>query len=166
MGLDVTPETGQHLDHLVEGVHIHANVDGYKVGTVKHTSHAHQFDTTGKDSYRHQQAGAGISIALSQRNVAVFAGSECLNIKDIQALVAGQFDIWLVEGDRNADRPKILVTRDLEQFTDSIPGNVVATIGPKRLDHIARHYELSDYRGLASFIIGTVMDQRTGKNKQ
>ena len=31
---------------------------GIAVGTIKHSSHAHELDTPGKDSYRHRQAGA------------------------------------------------------------------------------------------------------------
>lgn len=31
---------------------------GIAIGTIKHSSHAHELDTPGKDSYRHRQAGA------------------------------------------------------------------------------------------------------------
>ena len=31
---------------------------GVRVGTIKHSSHSHELDTPGKDSFRHRQAGA------------------------------------------------------------------------------------------------------------
>ena len=35
---------------------------GYKVATVKHAGHGFDLDTEGKDSWRHKQAGASLSL--------------------------------------------------------------------------------------------------------
>ena len=50
----------------------HLSALGYLVGTVKHTHHAHELDTPGKDSYRHRQAGAAAVGILTPTMSAVF----------------------------------------------------------------------------------------------
>ena len=42
---------------------------GMHVGTIKHTHHAHELDTPGKDSHRHGEAGA--SVASCEANWAI-----------------------------------------------------------------------------------------------
>jgi len=46
---------------------------GLRVGTIKHTGHAHAVDVPGKDSDRHRQAGASPAAFVTPRDVAVFS---------------------------------------------------------------------------------------------
>ncbi|MDC0936360.1 molybdopterin-guanine dinucleotide biosynthesis protein MobB, partial [Pirellulales bacterium] len=39
---------------------------GLRVAAIKHTSHAHDLDTPGKDSHRHGEAGAAVVGILSR----------------------------------------------------------------------------------------------------
>lgn len=147
---------------VIEGLINHLSGEGYRVATMKHTSHRHQFDTPGKDSYRHRQAGAKLTIAVSDNDIAVFTKPDMLDPGQIQDLTDGQFDIWLIEGFRHADHSKILVTRNPEKLWDEMPRNIVATIGPGRINNVPAHFETDDYDGLASFIIATLLNEKTG----
>jgi molybdopterin-guanine dinucleotide biosynthesis protein MobB len=130
---------------------------GFQVATAKHTSHFHQIDTPGKDSHRHREAGAALTVVISEEEVAVFARPDILDWTRIQELTGRQSDIWLVEGDRRSDRAKVLVTRKLGDLAGPPPKNIIATIGPDRIDGVAAHFESNDVNGLGSFIVDTVL---------
>jgi molybdopterin-guanine dinucleotide biosynthesis protein B len=149
----------------IEGLIHYLSGEGYRVATLKHTSHRHQFDTPGKDSYRHRQAGAGLTIAVSENEIAVFTKPDLLHPGQIHDLTEGQFDIWLIEGFRHADHPKILVTRNMEKLPQPMPGNIIATIGPERIEGVPAHFEDGDYSGLGDFVISTMIDNKKEARK-
>jgi len=146
---------------VIEGLIGYLVGKGYKVASIKHTSHEHSFDTPGKDSHRHREAGAGLTVAISREEVAVFARPDLLDISRIQNITGKQFDIWLIEGDRNADYSKVMVTRDSEEFSEAMPKNIVATIGSKRVNSELSHFEAGDFSGLGSFVINTMLENET-----
>lgn len=88
---------------------------GLRVGTVKHTHHQHQLDTPGKDSFRHGEAGAAVVGILTPGVDAVFCKTNGQDESvDRYCRLAGLFadcDLVLVEGDSQADAPKIEVWR-------------------------------------------------------
>ncbi len=45
---------------------------GLAVGTIKHSSHHHELDTPGKDSYRHRLAGAAPAAVVTPELIAVY----------------------------------------------------------------------------------------------
>lgn len=45
---------------------------GISVGTIKHSSHSHELDTPGKDSYRHRQAGAAPAAVIAGEMLGVW----------------------------------------------------------------------------------------------
>ncbi len=49
---------------------------GIRVGTIKHTSHVHELDTPGKDSFRHRQAGADPVAVVSKDLIGVYLPRE------------------------------------------------------------------------------------------
>jgi len=104
---------------LVELVE-HLTARGFRVGTIKHTHHAHELDTPGKDSHRHRAAGASVSAILSRSLNAVFWPPE-LPKNDGEATTAHRYaafephfaecDLVLVEGDTTCEGTKIEVWR-------------------------------------------------------
>jgi molybdopterin-guanine dinucleotide biosynthesis protein B len=133
--------------------------NGVRPATAKHTSHSHRFDTPGKDSHRHREAGAALTVVVSDEEMAVFARPDTLEWTRIQELIDRQFDIWLVEGDRRSDRAKVLVTRKLDDLARPLPSNIIATIGPERVDGVAPHFDSNDVNGLGSFVVDTVLSR-------
>jgi molybdopterin-guanine dinucleotide biosynthesis protein MobB len=92
---------------------------GLRVGTIKHTHHAHELDAPGKDSHRHRTAGSSVVGILSPKMNAVFwapADGEDDNRADADryAAFAPHFatcDVVIVEGDTLARELKIEVYR-------------------------------------------------------
>lgn len=140
---------------VIEGLIKYLVGRGIKVATIKHTSHMHKFDTPGKDTYRHRDAGATITIAAGAEEVAVFAEPDSLSIKKLQGIAGNGIDVWLVEGDRNADRAKILVTRKMSEM-ESMPSNIIASIGPEIAEGVNDYFNTNDYSGLGRFIEGLI----------
>ena len=85
---------------------------GLKVGTLKHSGHAHELDKPGKDSYRHRQAGAE-PVAISTTNqLAVFLPYEpSENPFDRLSPLFSDCDVILVEGYIDGPGKKIEVWR-------------------------------------------------------
>jgi molybdopterin-guanine dinucleotide biosynthesis protein MobB len=88
---------------------------GYRVGTIKHTHHDHELDTPGKDSHRHGQAGSSAVGILSKGMNAIFWPQPAEQSNHDKY---GQFDammnacdVVLVEGDSQANAPKLEVFR-------------------------------------------------------
>ncbi len=145
---------------MIEGLVSYLASKGYRVATIKHTSHSHQFDTQGKDSYRHREAGAGIAVAVSGEEIAIFAQPDLLDTRQLQHMTEKQIDIWIIEGDQRADRPKILVTRHLKELPDTLLENIVATIGPERFGDVPAHFEAGDHGGLGSFVSSAILEKK------
>jgi molybdopterin-guanine dinucleotide biosynthesis protein MobB len=131
--------------------------NGVRTATAKHTSHSHRFDTPGKDSHRHREAGAALTVVVSEKEMAVFTMRGTLEWARIRELLDRQFDVWLVEGDRRSDRAKVLVTRRLGELAGPLPNNIIATIGPEPVDGVTSHFDSNDVDGLGTFIVDTVL---------
>ena len=84
---------------------------GLRVGTIKHTSHTHDLDTPGSDSYRHRQAGAVPAAIVTRDLVGVFFPRPEDLYQQLSPLLAG-CDLVLVEGHMGHAGPKIEVWRE------------------------------------------------------
>ncbi|MCO6044368.1 molybdopterin-guanine dinucleotide biosynthesis protein B [Aeoliella sp. ICT_H6.2] len=88
---------------------------GLRVGSIKHTHHDHQLDVPGKDSHRHQQAGAAVVGVLSRSMSALFIPThDEMGASDRYEILAPAYrecDLVLVEGDVETPAPKIEVWR-------------------------------------------------------
>ena len=86
---------------------------GYRVGTVKHTTHGGVFDVPGSDSWRHGQAGSDVVVLVGSQQVAVFEHLEdSLSLEEALARVSTwHLDIVLVEGYKRTRFHKVEVSR-------------------------------------------------------
>ena len=126
---------------------------GAKVATIKHTNHDHTFDTEGKDSYRHRRAGAGLTVAVSKAELALFAPSDKRYLESINELIAACFDICLVEGGKGSDRAKLFLTREMESPGATVPVNIIATYGGKPYLPELPHFQPDEIVPLSKFIM-------------
>ena len=81
---------------------------GYRVGSVKHTSHGFGMDREGKDSFRHQKAGAEAVAVASPRQIVLIRNVASDSLENLEAYFT-DMDLVLVEGYKNEERPKIEV---------------------------------------------------------
>ena len=88
---------------------------GLRVGTIKHTHHHHELDIPGKDSHRHREAGSAAVGILSKGMNAIFwpqpEYESAVNKYEPFDVMMDDCDVVLVEGDSQANAPKIEVYR-------------------------------------------------------
>lgn len=83
---------------------------GYRVGTVKHAAHGFAVDREGKDSWRHQQAGADIVAVAGPDKIAMVIKAPTETLATLRHMMAGM-DLIIAEGFKSARMPKLEVLR-------------------------------------------------------
>jgi molybdopterin-guanine dinucleotide biosynthesis adapter protein len=97
---------------LVRGLIAEIARRGVRVGSIKHSSHAHELDAPGKDSHAHRAAGANPAAIMAANLTAIYV--EPAPGEDMYARIAPIFsacDLVLVEGDPAGPGAKIEVWR-------------------------------------------------------
>lgn len=84
---------------------------GLRVGTVKHSRHAHDLDTPGKDSHRHRLAGGRPAAVVTQDLIGVFLPRTDQCVYDRLAPLFADCQLVLVEGHIDAPGLKMEVWR-------------------------------------------------------
>jgi molybdopterin-guanine dinucleotide biosynthesis protein B len=85
---------------------------GWRVVSVKHDAHGAQFDTEGKDSWRHKEAGAETVVLIAPgRVVSIGDVNGELTLEEVRDRFAQGVDLMLAEGFKRAPHPKIEVAR-------------------------------------------------------
>jgi molybdopterin-guanine dinucleotide biosynthesis protein B len=130
---------------------------GYQVGTIKETSHDHSFDTEGKDSYLHREAGAEPSAVVSNDSAALYFTPQSNN--GALRKLASNFnlcDYIFLEGWKRFKAPKIEVWR---AETKKIPlankdTDIILVVGdmPPGLD-MAAYLPLDNIAAIADYIL-------------
>lgn len=92
------------------------NRRGYRVGTIKHVMHQMVFDQTGKDSWRHVQAGAETVIVDADQRIFMFKSvpsntADSGRLTEYVGKYFSDMDIVLAEGYKKHDLRKIEVYR-------------------------------------------------------
>jgi len=86
---------------------------GYNVGTIKHSSHLHELDVPGKDSFRHRTAGARPAAIITPDLIGMF--EKAIPDQDPYERLAPLFedcDLILVEGHADMEGLKVEVWRE------------------------------------------------------
>ncbi|NLI16018.1 MAG: molybdopterin-guanine dinucleotide biosynthesis protein B [candidate division Zixibacteria bacterium] len=136
------------IEYLAKGL----SAEGLIVGTIKTTSHKIEFDTPGKDTYRHRQAGASVTLIRSANQIALYSDQNYLNQELLWNIFAG-CDIVLVEGDSKSKYPKIYVAGNQPMRTDII-GPVIASWGDSDTRPGIKNFTTNQGPELCQFIIG------------
>lgn len=138
---------------------------GLRVGTIKHTHHAHELDSPGKDSHRHRAAGASVSAILSRSLNAVFWPPERLRDEepadgryDRYAEFEPHFaqcDIVLVEGDTTCVGTKIEVWRAVVGSEPMAPNDpqIKAIVSDDAIDAGVPRVPRSDIAAIAAKVL-------------
>lgn len=85
---------------------------GIRIGTIKHSRHAHELDTPGKDSYRHRQAGGQPAAIITPDSVGVFLSLHGESVYQRLEPLFADCQIVIVEGHIDAPGMKIEVWRE------------------------------------------------------
>lgn len=126
---------------------------GLIVSTVKHTAHGHSFDRPGKDSHRHREAGSAQTLAVSSTELALFGQFDHRLQAELEELIDRRSDICLVEGDKQGDHPKLLLTRNIDQVSPEQISHIVATYGSEKTELPVPHLSLNNIDEVAEFTV-------------
>ena len=102
---------------------------GLRVATVKHiTGH---FDAAEKDTWRHLEAGATVTVASTPREIVVITKSMNLSLEKALEHIHVQTELTFVEGYKNSSYPKILCADTAEDAKSALKeiSNVVMISG-------------------------------------
>jgi molybdopterin-guanine dinucleotide biosynthesis protein MobB len=127
---------------------------GYRVGTVKHHSHAgFEIDQPGKDSWRHAQAGSQHVVIVAPDKIASYRFTETEASLDEVLEEFRDVDIVLVEGYKRAGKPSIEIVR-AERGTELLSSveQRIAVTTDTQLDTTGPHFDLDDIEGIAALI--------------
>jgi len=103
---------------------------GLDVASVKHTSHDHEFDTPGKDSWRHRQAGSSAAVIIAPGRWSCHTDHPPAEmVGDLYRTLFRGRDLVLWEGRGNAEAQKIeLLPPDLPPLNEG-DATLVAVVG-------------------------------------
>jgi molybdopterin-guanine dinucleotide biosynthesis adapter protein len=97
---------------LVEKVVRELRARGHRIATIKHDAHSFEIDHEGKDSWRHKQAGATMTVISSPSKLALVADTtRDLTLSEIRERFIRDVDLILTEGYKSESHPKIEVFR-------------------------------------------------------
>ncbi|MBU0567780.1 molybdopterin-guanine dinucleotide biosynthesis protein B [bacterium] len=149
---------GNGKTHLIEHLIPVLKSRGYRVGTIKHDVHGlkpEDVDRKGKDTYRHQVAGAE-RVVLAGPNK-LFLTRELEEELPVDRIGRGflcGLDIVLAEGFKDSKLPKIEVLRSevSDEPLSTKENGLVALVSDKEIDPGVPVFGLDDYEGLADFL--------------
>ena len=138
---------------LIEKILTHLSERGLRCATVKHDVHRFMIDHEGKDTYRHQQAGAAAVLISSPEKFALIKKTEGqLTLDELVATYLSEYDLVITEGWSSADKPKIEVVRT-ERGAICQSEQLLATSGPLDPQMNIPYFNWNDIPTLCEFII-------------
>lgn len=126
---------------------------GWRVATLKHDVHGFEMDQPGKDTWRHDRAGADVVAISSPQRIAILE-----RVSDDQPLdeVLGRIhgvDVIFTEGYKHANKPKIEVYRSaVHQELFSKPEELFAIASDVMFDNGIPCFGLDDVQGICDLI--------------
>ena len=137
---------------LIEKLIQELNSRGYRIATVKHTPHNVSFDTPGKDSWRHLQAGsAAAAISTRDKMVVIKPVPQNPTLEEIARFLGEDYDLIITEGFKQEKAPKIEVRRKGVSPIKNIK-KLIAVVSDETPATKTRQFSLEDTRGLADLL--------------
>jgi molybdopterin-guanine dinucleotide biosynthesis protein B len=127
---------------------------GYRVGIVKHAHHGFELDQAGKDSWRHQKAGADAVMVASPGQIAMVKRFSSERLDDLAPFFS-DMDILIAEGFKRDRAPKIEVFRKARHAQPACLADdmLMAMVSDTALDVSVPCFALDDIDGITDFIV-------------
>lgn len=107
---------------------------GYKVSSVKHTTHDKTIDSEGKDTWRHWKAGSDPVVFSSNSETSIIKHSRT-SPDDIAGMIMREYhpDVLIFEGVKNGSFPKVAI--------GDVPNKAGTVLTNATLDELVRYVE-------------------------
>jgi molybdopterin-guanine dinucleotide biosynthesis adapter protein len=126
---------------------------GYKVATIKHSHHSIAFDDPSKDSFRHAQAGAAVTMVSSTTSFQIIKPlPKELTIDELARHLGEEYDLILTEGFSRGNSPKVEVHRKEAGPLLEVASNLFAVATDEPLETETRQFALDNVKGVADLI--------------
>jgi len=128
---------------------------GFRVGTVKHDVHGFEMDKPGKDSWRHKQSGAVVSIISSPYQIGMVRDVDHDHDPEELSPYLTDLDIILTEGYKIKGKAKLEVFRTAVNPEPLCREDekLFAVVSDAQIDLGVPRFPTKDIKGLAGFLI-------------
>jgi len=127
---------------------------GFTVGTVKHTSHDHEFDVAGTDSWKHQQAGSQTTVIISpSKQVCHINDPSKEGINNMIENVFQGYDVILWEGNRNTRNDIIECVKDGDEALFFNDDRVKAVVSESKDIEYSNLFGFNETKFLARWLV-------------
>ena len=128
---------------------------GIRVGTIKHDVHGFQMDKPGKDSWRHKQAGAVMTVISSPVQIGMVRDVDHDHSLDELLPLFSGMDLIVTEGYKRGNKPKLEIFRSDMQAESLCTSNdnLLALITDADVDVCVPRFSTDDARRVAEFLI-------------
>lgn len=137
---------------------------GVRVATIKHHPHDFEIDIEGKDTYRHKEAGAVLTIITSPEKIAMVKDvDEEMTVRQIVDSYIDDVDLIVTEGFKRESFPKIEVYSPRSEPPATIGDpNLLALMSDVPIDAPVPVFKRDDVKAAADLIIRNVLGKATG----
>jgi len=127
---------------------------GLRVGTIKHDVHDFDIDRPGKDSWRHKQAGATVTMIASPHQIGMVQDVDHDHRLEELLPLLPAMDLVLAEGFKRGMHPKIEIHRPEANAKPACKGDphLIAVVSNAALEWGVPCFGLDDLCALADFI--------------
>jgi molybdopterin-guanine dinucleotide biosynthesis protein B len=137
---------------LIEKLIRELKARGYRVATIKHATKVIDFDTPGKDSWRHTQAGSEATLVSAPDKTVLITPKRGQSLEQLARIVGEDYDLILTEGFKTEDAPKIEVHRQLAGPPLTSLKKLFAIVTDEPLETKTRQFSPEDIKGLADLL--------------
>ncbi len=152
--INIVGEKNSGKTTLIQSLISELKNSGYTVGTVKHTSHDHEFDVAGTDSWKHRQAGSQATVIISPSKLVCHINEPSKEgINDMIETLFQDYDIILWEGNRNTRNDIIECIRNGDKALFPIDDRVVAVVSDSKDIEYSNQFGFHQSKSLADWLI-------------
>ncbi|MDY6792749.1 MAG: molybdopterin-guanine dinucleotide biosynthesis protein B [Thermodesulfobacteriota bacterium] len=151
--ISIVGKSGSGKTTLLEKLVAELKKREYKIGTIKHASEGFDIDKKGKDSWRHQQAGADTVVVASSGKIAMVKNENHDTLDDLEKYFP-DMNLVITEGFKKGNKPKIEVFRS-ETHRKPLcakDGNLIAFVTNTKQNLSVPIFGLEEIKELADFL--------------
>ncbi len=153
--VSIIGKSGSGKTTLIEKIIPELTKKGWRVATIKHSRRSFDIDREGKDTWRHREAGASMTVMVSPNQIGVIeTSSRDPGIEEIRGLYIHDVDIILTEGFKGNNYPKIEVFREemKRELLCSKEDNLIAVASDTPVEIKVPCFDINDGQGIATLI--------------
>ncbi|MEE9528602.1 MAG: molybdopterin-guanine dinucleotide biosynthesis protein B [Dehalococcoidia bacterium] len=139
---------------LLEGLIAELKRRGYRFASIKHSAYGFDLDQPGTDSWRLAHAGSDTVVIVTPQILTLIKRvDKVLSLEEVLSIIIGDFDIFLTEGFKKWNTPKIEVHRKKHgpELLCS-PGELIAIVSDEPLEVTVPRYPPDNIQGLSDLI--------------